>query len=617
MEPAPEMLPVVNSFSAMLESYIAARSGGTPEERKACAADLLNALDTLARMPPAATPPSAVATIRLLIESIEAGNPGVAEFLYAQLSGKCGEWLPTLKRLMEARPEVAAAPAAPAAADAALAQFLGPPHEVGDHVGPYAAFLGTNKYLRDIVVTLITDTTGPFILPWREVGQEIVRFDEVRFDEVRFVQTLSEIRPEGVPRLGATEDKGGALVRYGIAFMLEEGFEATERGKLCYKMNLEQLRNAIVETARLGMLRAVLQCSPAGASALSDYAVLQRGGAEAMCFRAREVFMNNGSNATCVMIPHAMVAHREAIMAATRCMSIVITRGFEQPCGDYTDPLLAERSIGEYYLMPAGCGALHIEDETLGCELAPVTVADALRASGRFDDDGRLTGLGAWLGSPAGDAQVPPDMFLCARGGAWAPVAYMEDFHAAFVPALDPALRGVAVTLPSLLLAARAGVALPFAVLLLRPAITRVMASAVFMREGKETGETLLRVADEAFQLAFNAPQRMLIGNFTASMKSFIYQPSLVHVARDALAVRYVGGNDRASILAALLPPGTRPPAVVDRAWLASAPGAGFFEAHFGDKVTVECHQGHCLRPDTGVATPCRGHRARPSAVLF
>ena len=34
----------------------------------------------------------------------------------------------------------------------------------------------------------------------------------------------------------------------------------TDRGRLCYRMNLEQIRNAILETAYLGVLDAYLRC---------------------------------------------------------------------------------------------------------------------------------------------------------------------------------------------------------------------------------------------------------------------------------------------------------------------------------------------------------------------
>jgi hypothetical protein len=53
-------------------------------------------------------------------------------------------------------------------------------------------------------------------------------------------------------------------VRYGLAFILEHGFMRTEKGRMCYKMNLEQIRNAILETAYIGVLEAYLACKNPG-----------------------------------------------------------------------------------------------------------------------------------------------------------------------------------------------------------------------------------------------------------------------------------------------------------------------------------------------------------------
>ena len=67
---------------------------------------------------------------------------------------------------------------------------------------------------------------------------------------------------EGVSRLVTQQisERRDHYIRYGLAFMLEHGFMKTERGRLCYNMNLEQIRNAILETAYLGVLDAYLRC---------------------------------------------------------------------------------------------------------------------------------------------------------------------------------------------------------------------------------------------------------------------------------------------------------------------------------------------------------------------
>jgi hypothetical protein len=53
-------------------------------------------------------------------------------------------------------------------------------------------------------------------------------------------------------------------VRYGLAFLLEHGFMRTEKGRMCYRMNLEQIRNAILETSYIGVLEAYLACKLPG-----------------------------------------------------------------------------------------------------------------------------------------------------------------------------------------------------------------------------------------------------------------------------------------------------------------------------------------------------------------
>ena len=73
------------------------------------------------------------------------------------------------------------------------------------------------------------------------------------------------VRSLGVKGEGTSPDTSPTprrdhYVRYGLAFMLEHGFMKQERGRLCYRMNLEQIRNAILETAYLGVLDAYLRC---------------------------------------------------------------------------------------------------------------------------------------------------------------------------------------------------------------------------------------------------------------------------------------------------------------------------------------------------------------------
>ena len=86
---------------------------------------------------------------------------------------------------------------------------------------------------------------------------------EIAWDQIIFDNTLlGQVPEEGVSRLVTQQisERRDHYVRYGLAFMLEHGFMKTERGRLCYRMNLEQIRNAILETAYLGVMDAYLRC---------------------------------------------------------------------------------------------------------------------------------------------------------------------------------------------------------------------------------------------------------------------------------------------------------------------------------------------------------------------
>ena len=96
-------------------------------------------------------------------------------------------------------------------------------------------------------------------LPWRLTESEM----EIAWDQIIFDNTLlGQVPEEGVSRLVTQQisERRDHYVRYGLAFMLEHGFMKTDRGRLCYRMNLEQIRNAILETAYLGVMDAYLRC---------------------------------------------------------------------------------------------------------------------------------------------------------------------------------------------------------------------------------------------------------------------------------------------------------------------------------------------------------------------
>ena len=78
-------------------------------------------------------------------------------------------------------------------------------------------------------------------LPWRLTESE----QEIAWDQIIFDNTLlGQVPEEGVSRLVTQQisERRDHYIRYGLAFMLEHGFMKTDRGRLCYRMNLEQAR---------------------------------------------------------------------------------------------------------------------------------------------------------------------------------------------------------------------------------------------------------------------------------------------------------------------------------------------------------------------------------------
>lgn len=82
--------------------------------------------------------------------------------------------------------------------------------------------------------------------------------------------------------------------------------------------------------------------------------------------------------------------------------------------------------------------------------------------------------------------------------------------------------------------------AIPFDVELYRPFATYEMQSAVLLKSGKDTAETLISEAN--FQLGDDPVRKIHIGNFTCRMGAVVYEEENVYVARDVLCVGYHGG---------------------------------------------------------------------------
>ena len=93
---------------------------------------------------------------------------------------------------------------------------------------------------------------------------------EISWDQIIFDNTLlGQVPEEGVSRLVTQQisERRDHYIRYGLAFMLEHGFMKTDRGRLCYRMNLEQARSPPESPRRAGLRPApVLADGPRTAS---------------------------------------------------------------------------------------------------------------------------------------------------------------------------------------------------------------------------------------------------------------------------------------------------------------------------------------------------------------
>jgi hypothetical protein len=124
------------------------------------------------------------------------------------------------------------------------------------------AYKGSNSYMTTILIQLIEqEDLWPinYALPFRRDESNIT----FTWDSIEFTNHMLNVVPEeGVSRLVSQkrEQKSDHMVRYGLAFQLEHGFMRTPIGRKSYSMHLEQIKNAVLETAYTNVIEAYLRC---------------------------------------------------------------------------------------------------------------------------------------------------------------------------------------------------------------------------------------------------------------------------------------------------------------------------------------------------------------------
>jgi hypothetical protein len=123
-------------------------------------------------------------------------------------------------------------------------------------------YKGSNPYLTNLMLNFISEeelVPTRILLPLRHTEHET----SVTWDEFHFNNTLLGAVPEeGISRLVTQQisERRDHYVRYGLAFMIEHGFMQSPKGQMTYKANLQQIRDAILQSLYIGVIEALLRC---------------------------------------------------------------------------------------------------------------------------------------------------------------------------------------------------------------------------------------------------------------------------------------------------------------------------------------------------------------------
>lgn len=126
------------------------------------------------------------------------------------------------------------------------------------------AYRGSSLYLDLIIIYQIKLSQMYAItrlLPLRQWDRSTsVTWDVWKFADGRLDRTPEE----SMSRLLTSNTSTGraTFFRWGLAFLLEQGFAKTPRGRMNYRMNLIQIANATIFTLCLGAIIALLSCKP-------------------------------------------------------------------------------------------------------------------------------------------------------------------------------------------------------------------------------------------------------------------------------------------------------------------------------------------------------------------
>src|SRR6476646_6478429 len=119
----------------------------------------------------------------------------------------------------------------------------------------YSSTLMTDRLIRRISMEERFGTTLMFPLQRHDKSMQIA-WDTIRFNDTM----LDKVAEEGIPRMlsYSKSSQSASIHRMAKAFEMEHGFMRTDIGKATYWSHLEQMANAVIETAEYGAILTAL-----------------------------------------------------------------------------------------------------------------------------------------------------------------------------------------------------------------------------------------------------------------------------------------------------------------------------------------------------------------------
>ncbi len=125
----------------------------------------------------------------------------------------------------------------------------------------YQAYVGQSQTMERVMITKQTNTMmWPIteIMPWKVAPGMHFGWSKWIFND----EYLGDRPEQGVSRVIRNYEASGSesLKPKGLSFMMEQGFWDTEKGEMCFWLNIKQINNAVADYFAFGIIYALGQC---------------------------------------------------------------------------------------------------------------------------------------------------------------------------------------------------------------------------------------------------------------------------------------------------------------------------------------------------------------------